>query len=112
MSGRSDFGPMRRRQWTAEQRLKILSEAFAPGGCGSQTARQYDCATGQVYTWRQKLCPPGTTPSFAEAVVADYDPAPSPIMLQGRRRSVTKQAHRHFASASQPLVAAILKALR
>jgi len=110
-------GPVRRRHWTDEQRLQILSEAFAPGGCVSRTARQYDCATGQIYTWRQKLWPPGVAPSFAEAIVTDDDPslspAPSPAMVPAVVVDLSRSKRISiFASASPPLVAAILKALR
>jgi transposase len=106
-------GPIRRRHWTDEQRLQILGEAFAPGGCVSRTARQYDVSTGQLYTWRQKLHPPHSAPRFAEAIVGEDDPALSPSMSpavvidlsRGKRVSI-------FASASPALAAAILKALR
>ena len=31
-------GPERRRRWSEEERLQILSEAFAPGACVAQCA--------------------------------------------------------------------------
>jgi transposase len=48
-------GPERRRQWSDEQRLQILTEAFAPGAFVAQVARRHDVSTGLIYTWRRKL---------------------------------------------------------
>ena len=33
-------GPERRRRWNDEQRLQILTEAFAPGACPTDVARR------------------------------------------------------------------------
>jgi transposase len=69
-------GPERRRCWGNEQRLQILTEAFAPGACLTEVARRLEISTGQLYTWRSKLAvdaPPtpddGDGPGFPEAVV-------------------------------------------
>ena len=48
-------GPERRRRWNDEQRLQILTEAFAPGACPTEVARRHEISTGQLYTWRSKL---------------------------------------------------------
>lgn len=45
-------GPQRRRRWSDEQKLQILSEAFTPGACSSEVARRHDISRGQLYTWR------------------------------------------------------------
>jgi transposase-like protein len=34
-------GPERRRRWSDEERLEILAEAFAPGACVADVARQF-----------------------------------------------------------------------
>jgi len=112
-------GPERRRRWSDEQRLRILTEAFAPGACATEVARRHEISTGQLYTWRSKLAvdaapPPddGHVPSFAEALVINGgDPASgsgAAIVVdlpRGRRITI-------FASASPALAAAALKALR
>jgi transposase len=114
-------GPERRRRWSDEERLEILSEAFAPGACVAEVARRRDVSTALVYTWRRKLrdahveTDPDdlTAPGFAAAVVIeDVDVAPSgqqPAIIidlaRGKRISI-------FASASPALVASALKALR
>jgi len=114
-------GPERRRRWSDEQRLRILTEAFAPGACPTEVARRHEISTGQLYTWRNKLAV-GTTapapdddhgPGFAEAMVINGGVSAVPIsgaaivvdLPRGRRITI-------FPSASPALAAAALKALR
>ena len=72
-------GPERRRRWSDEERLAILSEAFSPGACVSRVADRHGVSTGLIYTGRRKLreesqevasaAPP--EPGFAEAVLVE-----------------------------------------
>jgi transposase len=114
-------GPERRRRWSDEQRLQILTEAFAPGASPTEVARRHEISTGLLYTWRKKLSvaavAPVTTsagcPGFAEAVIVDDHCAAVPAsgaalvieLARGRRITI-------FPSASPALAAAALKALR
>lgn len=114
-------GPERRRRWSDEERLEILTEAFAPGACVAEVARRHDVSTALVYTWRRKLreghAEPGpddlAAPDFAAAVMIEDAEAAHPRLqpavvidlARGKRISI-------FASASPALVAAALKALR
>ncbi|HLV06840.1 MAG TPA: transposase [Croceibacterium sp.] len=106
-------GPERRRRWSAEARLEILNEAFAPGACVSDVARRHDVATGLIYTWRRKFRQDLAEPGFAEAVVADAPlaaaaPPGAALVIElsgGRRVSIA-------ASAPPGLASAVLKALR
>jgi transposase len=110
----------RRRRWSDEERLQILSEAFSPGAVVTQVARRYDVSTALIYTWRRKLLEAqepasaaSSDPGFAEAVMMEDDrPARadlSPVVIidlaRGRRMSI-------FPSASPAVVTAALKALR
>lgn len=114
-------GPERRRRWSDEQRLQILTEAFAPGASPTDVARRHEISTGLLYTWRKKLSV-GTAapasgsegcPSFAEAVIVGGDTPAMPVssaaividLPRGRRITI-------FPSASPALAAAALKALR
>jgi transposase len=115
-------GPERRRRWSVEQRLRILTEAFAPGASVSDVARRYDVSTGQIYTWRKRLRVKAVEPvaaldagpAFAEAVVIeDQVPAPERFAdaavlteLPGGRRVTI------YPGASPSLATAVLKALR
>ena len=114
-------GPERRRRWSDEERLRILTEAFSPGACVAEVARRHDVSTVLIYTWRRKLREDRAEPvlgelpepGFAEAVmIADAGlgaPGMHPAMIvdlaRGKRVSI-------FASASPTMVAAALKALR
>lgn len=117
-------GPVRRRRWSEEERLQILSEAFAPGACVAEVCRRHDISSALIYTWRGKLLDAGaareadvpealSTPVFAEALI-DGDAGAAntikhPAMIidlpRGKRVSI-------FAAASPALVAAALKGLR
>src|SRR5262245_32727803 len=103
-------GPERRRRWSAEERFRILGEAFAPGACVADVARRHDISTGLLYTWRSRLRREVPGPAFAEAVVAEtpVPPVSAAIVIDlagGGRISIA-------ASTSPLLVAAVLKALR
>lgn len=115
-------GPERRRRWSDEQRLQILSEAFAPGACVSEVARRHEVSTGQLYTWRTRLmvgaAEPVTDfdagPAFAEAVVIEdrgaisHGSAVAAVVAdlpRGRRVTI-------YPGASPALATAVLKALR
>ena len=106
-------GPERRRRWSDEERVHILTEAFSPGACVAEVARRYDVSSALIYTWRNKLRQVVAEPDFAEAVVVAGDGGEPPITLpviiielaRGSRVSI-------FASAPPALAAAALKALR
>jgi transposase len=48
-------GPERRRRWTAEQKLRIVREAFERGARVAEVARRRDVSRAQVYQWRAEL---------------------------------------------------------
>ncbi len=112
-------GPERRRRWSDEERLQILTEAFAPGAFVAQVARRHDVSTGLIYTWRRKLRRRAVesdastaVAGFAEAVVADD----SPVELRAAQAAIVVELARGgrvsiFTSASPAQVAAVLKSV-
>lgn len=111
-------GAERRRRWSDDQKLAIVSEAFSPGACVAEVARRRDVSTSLLYDWRRKLMAPageGCEPlmDFAEAVVVDEQAAglatatPAAIIDLPRGRRVTL-----FASATPALVSAVMRGLR
>lgn len=114
-------GPERRRRWSDEERLRILTEAFSPGACVAEVCRRHDVSSALIYTWRRKLreghAEPAPVdlvePGFAEAMVVEdarsggsgAHPAMVIDLARGKRISI-------FVSASPAMVAAALKALR
>lgn len=107
-------GPERRRRWSAEDKMRILAEAFSPGACVDAVARRHDVARSLIYTWRSRLRRelPQPAPAFAEAVLAEEpggvpDPGAAIVIDLPRIGRVSIAA-----SASPALASAVLKALR
>ena len=48
-------GPERRRRWTAEQKLRIVREAFERGARVAEVARRRDVSRAQIYQWRAEF---------------------------------------------------------
>jgi transposase len=107
------MGPERRRRFTEDQRLAVLSAAFAPGASVAEVARQADVRTSVIYRWRRTYgvaAPSG----FSPAVVVDdggqigaAGAAPAMVVefVSGTRVSIA-------GTASGRLVTAVLGALR
>jgi transposase len=105
-------GPERRRRWSEDERSRILAQAFAPGSCVAQVAREHDISTGLIYTWRRRLRQDVADQGFVEAAMAsepikEVTPSGEVIVVElagGRIRIC--------GSAPPVLVSAVLKALR
>ena len=104
-------GPERRRRWSKDERLRILSEAFVPGANVAAVARRHDVSRALIYLWRREAMA-AAGPSFvpaimtdAPAVAADAGAAILVELAGGGRVSIA-------SSAPPALVAAALKALR
>lgn len=111
-------GAGRRRDWSDEERLEILREAFSPGAKVQHVARRYDVSRSLIYQWRRTALRRARA-AFAPAVIDDTaEPAlasPSPptepeaaIVLEladGRRMLIS-------ASTPPTLAAAALRAVR
>ena len=48
-------GRERRRRWSADDKLQIVREAFAPGARVALVARRRDVSRSQIYLWRTAL---------------------------------------------------------
>ena len=48
-------GAERRRRWTDEQKLAILSEVGEDGWSVAEVARRHDVSRQQIYQWRREL---------------------------------------------------------
>ena len=74
-----------RRNWSDEEKLQILAEAFRPGVRVRDVLQRRELSSGLVYTWRKqaRLGKLGgmkpALPAFAEVRVAEVEPvAPAP----------------------------------
>ena len=71
MSGRVEIitGPERRRRWSDEEKLQLVSEACRPGNSVSQVARQRGINASQLFGWRRQ--------ALAKGLITDNRSAPS-----------------------------------
>jgi transposase len=71
MSGRIEIitGPERRRRWSDEEKLQLVSEAWQPGNSVSQVARQRGINASQLFAWRRQ--------ALAKGLITDNRSAPS-----------------------------------
>ena len=44
-----------RRNWSVDQKLRIIGEAFSHRSSVAQVAGHHEISTGQLYTWRKQL---------------------------------------------------------
>jgi transposase-like protein len=77
----------RRRRWTAEQKIKMLSEALEPGATVSAVADRNDISRSQLYAWMKRARKgdiPGISldspqkPLFAPVQIAAVPTLPTP----------------------------------
>jgi transposase len=105
-------GPERRRRWSEDERLRILTEAFAPGACVAEIARRHDVSRALIYLWRREAMAAAAGPAIVPAIVSDAPAvaadAGAAILVELARGGRVSIA----ASAPAALVAAALKALR
>lgn len=47
-------GPGRRRQWSAEEKGRVVAETLKPGAVVSEVARRWQVCPQQVFTWRKE----------------------------------------------------------
>ena len=108
----------RRRQWPTEEKLRIMSEALAPGATIAATADRHGVCRSQLYTWLRlaregklhgvSMCAP-EAPSFVSvqigadappsssrpasgdpAAIPAISPRPSASPLRGRRPAMVE----------------------
>jgi transposase len=107
-------GPERRRRWSEDERCRIVAEAFAPGSCVAQVARNHDISTGLIYTWRRWLRQDLADQGFVEAAM-EAEPIKEEAARSGEVIVVELTGSgriRICGSAPPSLVSAVLKALR
>ena len=60
-------GQRRRRQWTAEEKARVVPESFEEGANISEVARRHGVVRGLLTVWRRQF---GTTANFPAPAVA------------------------------------------
>jgi len=70
-------GVERRRQWSSEQKTRIVEETLVPGAKISEVARRHGIATSLIFTWRRRARAGELTavaPRFAAVRIAGPTP--------------------------------------
>src|SRR5215212_5198187 len=69
-----------RRRWSADEKMRILEEATAPGAVVSEVARRNGMSPQHLFTWRrQAKCEADNHPlPFTPVVVSPDPPQPTP----------------------------------
>ena len=87
--------PVRRRNWSPEDRLRIVRETLEPGAVAKAVADRHGISTGLLFTWRKQLLATAMAGFSAVQVVPD---APAP---EGLPRA---EAEGPASEASPPIV--------
>jgi transposase len=93
-------GERRRRQWSAEEKARIVAESFEEGANISEVARRNGVARGLLTVWRHKLAAEaGVTGSGFVPVRIDAESAPATTDEPG---AVAPAQTRALETASRP----------
>ena len=120
-------GAGRRRDWSAEDKARIVAESFEPGATVSAVARRHALSPQQLFTWRREIRKAAEAmPAFVPAVVTP-EPAFAPKRPAPMSRSKRRTRQRRAAAieidvagvrvtiengASPATIAAVLGALK
>jgi transposase len=66
---------VRRRSWSAEDKLRIVSETLAPGAVAKVVADRHGIGTGLLFTWRREMLATAMSGFAPVAVVPEPPPA-------------------------------------
>ena len=124
-------GTGRRRDWSDDDKARIVAESYEPGATVSEIARRHALSPQQLFGWRRLLrrapetLPPASLPTFVPAVVDAARPAPETVRQPAtrRRRDVARSSGgieieidgvvvRVGTSASPKTIAAVISALK
>ena len=92
-------GPERRRQWSAEDKERIVSESYSGVDNVSRIARRHGLLPQQLFTWRREARQASLLPAFAAVALAPQEanppaaqptplPATSAIARSSRRKKI------------------------
>ncbi len=88
-------GAGRRRDWSDDDKARIVAESCEPGATVSEVARRHAMSPQQLFGWRrllrrapETLAPPAA-PTFVPAVIEALPPVPALVRQPARRRRKT-----------------------
>jgi transposase len=118
-------GSGRRREWSPEDKARIVAESCAPNTTVSEVARRYALSPQPLFAWRRMArhpAPEASAPSFVPAIVTVPEPlAPRPASPRKRRAvrdagiielEIDGIAMRVGRGAEAKTIAAVIRALK
>jgi transposase len=121
-------GTGRRRDWSDDDKARIVAESYEPGATVSEIARRHALAPQQLFGWRRlsrRAPEPASPPMFVPAAVDAVRPLPESVKQPAtrRRRTVARSSGgieiemdgvvvRVGTGASPKTIAAVLSALK
>lgn len=69
-------GPERRRQWSTEDKERIVAESYSGSDSVSRIARRHGLLPQQLFTWRREARQSALSPAFAAVAVAPREADP------------------------------------
>ena len=69
-------GPERRRQWSTEDKERIVAESYGGSDSVSRIARRHGLLPQQLFTWRREARQSALSPAFAAVAVAPREADP------------------------------------
>jgi len=110
-----EIRPVRKRAWTASEKLGVVREGLAPGAVPVEVMRRHGISSSQFYTWRKQAltAPP---PGFAAVqIAAPAARAPVSAAPPANRIEIVTAAGttlRIDGAVDARVLSAVLKALR
>lgn len=76
-------GLSKRREFSTEEKLRILAQGSAPGSSPALTCRMHGISSGQFYTWRKQFRSGALTGFMPVSMATDLAalPAPAPVEM-------------------------------
>jgi transposase len=80
---------VRRRNWSTEERLRIVRETLEPGVIVQAVADRHGVSTGQLYTWRKQMLATAMAGFVPVEVVAEAPQLSAPLLTEAPPSTAT-----------------------
>ncbi len=84
-------GVERRRRWSRDEKMRILTESLEPGAKVAEVARRNDVAPSVLFAWRRQARLPAASTTMVPVMIAEPSVAPSIPTKPRRTRGPAKE---------------------